>query len=106
MYDKALEYAKLKGDETVIDAYCGVGTLSLFLAKKEKKVCGGEIVPEAIEDAKKNANSTVSPMPNLQPEKRKKSFRNGTKEESKPTFSSSIPLEKDATRLYWTPSFK
>jgi 23S rRNA (uracil1939-C5)-methyltransferase len=55
LYDKALEYAELKGDETVIDAYCGIGTISLFLAKKAKKVYGVEIVPEAIEDAKKNA---------------------------------------------------
>jgi len=38
LYDKALEYAELKGDETVIDAYCGIGTISLFLAKNAKKV--------------------------------------------------------------------
>lgn len=55
LYDKALEYAELSGDETVIDAYCGIGTISLFLAKKARKVYGVEIVPEAIEDAKKNA---------------------------------------------------
>jgi 23S rRNA (uracil1939-C5)-methyltransferase len=48
LYDKALEYAELKGDETVIDAYCGIGTISLFLAKNAKKVYGVEIVPEAI----------------------------------------------------------
>lgn len=55
LYDKALEYAELSGDETVIDAYCGIGTISLFLAKKARKVYGVEIVPEAIEDAKENA---------------------------------------------------
>ncbi|MDC3417507.1 23S rRNA (uracil(1939)-C(5))-methyltransferase RlmD [Aquibacillus salsiterrae] len=55
LYDKALEYANLAGGETVIDAYCGIGTISLFLAKKAKKVYGVEIVPEAIADAKKNA---------------------------------------------------
>ncbi|NPC91780.1 23S rRNA (uracil(1939)-C(5))-methyltransferase RlmD [Bacillus sp. WMMC1349] len=55
LYDKALEYAELTGEETVIDAYCGIGTISLFLAKRAKKVYGVEIVPEAIEDAKRNA---------------------------------------------------
>lgn len=55
LYNKALEYAGLTGTETVIDAYCGIGTISLFLAKKAKKVYGVEIVPEAIEDARRNA---------------------------------------------------
>lgn len=55
LYEKALEYAQLTGKETVIDAYCGIGTISLFLAQKAKKVYGVEIVPEAIEDAKRNA---------------------------------------------------
>ncbi|MDP4170889.1 MAG: 23S rRNA (uracil(1939)-C(5))-methyltransferase RlmD [Bacillota bacterium] len=55
LYEKALEYAELSGEETVIDAYCGIGTISLFLAQKAKKVFGVEIVPEAIEDAKRNA---------------------------------------------------
>lgn len=55
LYDKALEYANLSGDETVIDAYCGIGTISLFLAQKAKKVYGVEVVREAIDDAKKNA---------------------------------------------------
>ncbi|MGG3737786.1 23S rRNA (uracil(1939)-C(5))-methyltransferase RlmD [Aeribacillus pallidus] len=56
LYEKALEYADLTGEETVIDAYCGIGTISLFLAQKAKKVYGVEIVPEAIEDAKRNAD--------------------------------------------------
>ncbi|MFJ8268021.1 23S rRNA (uracil(1939)-C(5))-methyltransferase RlmD [Peribacillus asahii] len=55
LYEKALEYAGLTGEETVIDAYCGIGTISLFLAQKAKKVFGVEIVPEAIEDARRNA---------------------------------------------------
>lgn len=55
LYDKALEYAALTGTESVIDAYCGIGTISLFLAQKARKVFGVELVPEAIEDAKKNA---------------------------------------------------
>jgi 23S rRNA (uracil1939-C5)-methyltransferase len=55
LYDKALEYAGLDGEESVIDAYCGIGTISLFLAQKAKKVFGVEVVPEAIEDAKRNA---------------------------------------------------
>lgn len=55
LYTKALEYANLTGKETVIDAYCGIGTISLFLAQKAKSVFGVEIVPEAIADAKNNA---------------------------------------------------
>ena len=55
LYRKALEYAGLTGKETVWDVYCGIGTISLFLAQKAKKVYGVEIVPDAIEDAKKNA---------------------------------------------------
>lgn len=55
LYGQALDYAQLTGDETVIDAYCGIGTISLFLAQRAKFVMGVEIVPEAIEDAKHNA---------------------------------------------------
>ncbi len=55
LYDQALSYAELTGEETVIDAYCGIGTISLFLAQKAKKVYGVEIVPEAIADANRNA---------------------------------------------------
>ena len=55
LYNKALEYAKLTGEETVWDLYCGIGTISLFLAQKAKKVYGVEIVPQAIADAKENA---------------------------------------------------
>lgn len=55
LYAKALEYASPRGDETVFDLYCGVGSISLFMAKKAKKVIGVEIVPSAIENAKENA---------------------------------------------------
>ena len=55
LYSLALEYAGLTGEETVWDLYCGIGTISLFLAQKAKKVYGVEIVPEAIADAKNNA---------------------------------------------------
>ena len=55
LYGLALEYADLKGDETVWDLYCGIGTISLFLAQKAKQVYGVEIVPQAIDDAKENA---------------------------------------------------
>lgn len=55
LYGQALEYAGLHGEETVWDVYCGIGTISLFLAQKAKKVYGVEIVPPAIEDARKNA---------------------------------------------------
>ncbi len=55
LYELALEYADLKGGETVWDLYCGIGTISLFLAQKAGKVYGVEIIPEAIEDARVNA---------------------------------------------------
>src|SRR5699024_10657018 len=55
LYEKALEYAAVGPDDTVIDAYCGIGTISLFLAKNAEKVYGVEIVPEAVADAKENA---------------------------------------------------
>lgn len=56
LYAKALELAELTGSETILDAYCGVGTLSLLFAKKARKVIGVECVPEAIEDAVENAS--------------------------------------------------
>lgn len=55
LYRKTVEYAGLTGNETVIDAYCGIGTISLFLAQHAKQVYGVEIVKEAIDDARKNA---------------------------------------------------
>ena len=55
LYSLALDYAGLTGKETVWDLYCGVGTISLFMARHAGKVCGVEIIPEAIENAKQNA---------------------------------------------------
>ncbi|MCD8012025.1 MAG: 23S rRNA (uracil(1939)-C(5))-methyltransferase RlmD [Lachnospiraceae bacterium] len=55
LYAKALEYAGLTGQETVWDLYCGIGTISLFLAKNARTVYGVEIIPDAIRDARQNA---------------------------------------------------
>lgn len=55
LYHQVQKYAQLTGQETVIDAYCGIGTIALYVAQKAKQVYGVEIVPEAIQDAKKNA---------------------------------------------------
>ena len=55
LYDKALEYADLHGDETVWDLYCGIGTISLFLSQKADKVYGVEIVEQAVKNARENA---------------------------------------------------
>ena len=55
LYGRAVEFAALTGAETVLDLYCGIGTISLTMAKKAGRVIGAEIVPEAIEDAKENA---------------------------------------------------
>jgi len=55
LYGKALEYANLTGNEEVFDAYCGTGTITLFLSKKAKKVYGVEIIPQAIDNAWINA---------------------------------------------------
>lgn len=57
LYKKALEYANLTGDETVFDAYCGTGTISLFLSQKAKKVYGVEIIKEAVLNAIENAEA-------------------------------------------------
>lgn len=55
LYKKAIEFASLTGNETVLDLYCGIGTIGIFAASHAKKVYGIEIVEEAIEDAKENA---------------------------------------------------
>lgn len=56
LYDKVLEYAEFRGDEQVLDLYCGIGTISLYIASKVKSVIGIEIVEQAIENAKNNAS--------------------------------------------------
>ncbi|ADL08297.1 23S rRNA (uracil(1939)-C(5))-methyltransferase RlmD [Thermosediminibacter oceani] len=55
LYKKVMEYAGLTGEETVIDAYCGIGTITLFLAGKARMVYGIEVVPQAVMDARNNA---------------------------------------------------
>ena len=55
LYGVALDFAQLNGEETVLDLYCGIGTISLALARQAGYVIGAEIVPQAIEDAKENA---------------------------------------------------
>ena len=55
LYSLALEYADLTGREVLWDLYCGIGTISLFLAGKARQVCGVELIPQAIEDARANA---------------------------------------------------
>jgi 23S rRNA (uracil1939-C5)-methyltransferase len=55
LYDIAEDFAELDGNETLLDLYCGAGTIGLYLAKKVKSVIGVEVVPEAVEDAKRNA---------------------------------------------------
>lgn len=60
LYNEAIKLANLTGEQTVIELYCGTGTISLFLAQKAKKVIGIEIVEQAIIDAKKNAQNNGS----------------------------------------------
>ena len=59
LYDLALELAGLTGEETALDLYCGIGTITLCLARRAKRAIGAEIVPQAIADAKENAAETV-----------------------------------------------
>lgn len=55
LYHTALQFAQLTGTETVLDLYCGIGTISLTMAKEAERVIGAEIVPQAVEDAQENA---------------------------------------------------
>ena len=55
LYEKALELAELTGEETVLDLYCGAGTITLVMARKAERAIGAEIVPEAVENARENA---------------------------------------------------
>lgn len=79
LYSLALEYAGLTGKETVWDLYCGIGTISLFLAGKAKKVCGVEIIPQAIDDARENAKRNHIENAEFSWAKQRKSCRNSTK---------------------------
>lgn len=90
LYGLALEYADLKGDETVWDLYCGIGTISLFLAQKAKQVYGVEIIPQAIEDAKNNAK--INQISNAQ-------FYVGKAEEVLPSYYEEYEKE-NGTKAY------
>lgn len=77
LYGLALDYAGLTGKETVWDLYCGIGTISLFMAKRARQVYGVEVIPQAIEDARENAR--VNRIENVQ-------FYVGKAEEVLPAF--------------------
>ena len=91
LYSLALSYAGLTGRETVGDLYCGIGTISLFLAQKAGKVYGVEIVPQAIEDAKSNA--ALNGITNA-------SFFVGKAEEVLPEFYEKESRKPDADMLH------
>lgn len=94
LYSLALEYAGLTGKETVWDLYCGIGTISLFLSRKAKKVYGVEIVPQAIEDAKNNAK--INGIENAE-------FFVGKAEEVLPEFYEKVSKNPDAPKEMLTP---
>lgn len=87
LYKKALSYANLTGNEVVWDLYCGIGTISLFLAKKAKKVYGIEIVDRAVKDARDNA--ILNNIDNAE-------FFSGKAEEILPAFYEKHKGEKSA----------
>lgn len=91
LYQYALDYAELTGEETVWDLYCGIGTISLFLAQKAKKVYGVEIIPQAIEDAKKNA--AINGIENVE-------FFVGKAEEILPEYYENYVREHDGEKAY------
>ena len=90
LYSLALEYAGLTGKETVWDLYCGIGTISLFLAGKAKKVCGVEIIPQAIEDA--GANAVRNGIENAE-------FFVGKAEEVLPAFYEGKQIDSDSADM-------
>lgn len=104
LYAKALEYADIHGDETVLDLYCGIGTISLFLAQEAKFVRSVEIIPQAIDNA--NENARINHINNVQ-------FFAGKAEEvlpvnTKETASMQMSLlstlsARAATRPFWKP---
>lgn len=91
LYQYALDYAGLTGEETVWDLYCGIGTISLFLAQKAKTVYGVEIVPQAIDDAKRNAE--INGIKNAE-------FFVGKAEEILPEYYENYTREHDGEKAY------
>ena len=86
LYSLAMDYAELQGGETVWDLYCGIGTISLFLAQKAGQVYGVEIIPQAIEDARRNAD--INGIENAK-------FYVGKAEEVLPEYYESFAREHD-----------
>ena len=82
LYRIALEYAGLTGNETVWDLYCGIGTISLFLAKKAKRVFGVEIVPDAVRDAKRTRRETGLQTQSSSSEKQRRYCRKNMREKA------------------------
>ena len=94
LYSLALDYAGLAGNETVWDLYCGIGTISLFMAKKAKRVYGVEVIPQAIEDAQENAR--INGLDNVQ-------FYVGKAEEVLPAFYEQETAGKSVDEQMWHP---
>ncbi len=91
LYGVAMEYAQLTGEETVWDLYCGIGTISLFLAKKAKQVYGVEIVPQAVLDARMNAK--INGIGNVE-------FFEGKAEKVLPEFGKKYEEEHEGRKYY------
>ena len=91
LYGLALKYAGLTGKETVWDLYCGIGTISLFLAQKAKRVYGVEIIPEAVADARNNAQ--INGITNAE-------FFVGKAEEVLPTYYAQYEREHNGQKAY------
>lgn len=91
LYGLALQYAQLTGEETVWDLYCGIGTISLFLAKKAKQVFGVEVVPQAVLDARNNAK--INGIRNVE-------FFEGKAEEVLPEFGRRYEEEHEGMKYH------
>ena len=91
LYGLALDYAGLKGEETVWDLYCGIGTISLFLARQAKQVYGVEIVPQAVIDARNNAK--INGITNAE-------FFEGKAEEVLPEYYRRYAVEHGGKKAY------
>lgn len=85
LYQTAIDFADLKADDVVVDAYCGIGTIGLSLADKVEHVYGMEIVPQAIEDAKANAETNGIKNANYEIGKAEKIMSRWAREGIKPT---------------------
>lgn len=104
LYSLALEYAGLTGKESVWDLYCGIGTISLFMALRAKEVYGVEIIPQAIDDARQNAVRNHIANAEFSWEKPRKYFLPSTKKRRVTRTSLWwIRPARDAMKSAWTP---